>query len=99
MENSRTSSRLSTIALLLAIAVMWPQLAAAQKVADASEAAQTLLDGRDLEQSGGKLGRRHFQRTMLERILSLPIALADEDLEYLLEKLDLVSEFAELRSA
>ena len=52
MENSRTSSRLSTIALLLAIAVMWPQLAAAQKVADASEAAQTLLDGRDLEQSG-----------------------------------------------
>jgi len=53
MEYSRmTRSILNAIAILLTTTFLLPMSASAQQVADASEAAQTLLEGRDLEKSG-----------------------------------------------
>lgn len=45
---------------------------------------------RDLESTGGKISRRQYQSTMLERILSLPITFSDADTDYLFDKLDTV---------
>ena len=45
---------------------------------------------RDMEQKNGQLSRTRFQKTMLERILSLPLVFSDEDMEYLFDKLDAV---------
>ena len=53
MEKSRTTpSRSIALAILLAAAFLFPQFAAAQNVANASEAAETLLQGKDLEKNG-----------------------------------------------
>ncbi|RZV35309.1 MAG: DUF2336 domain-containing protein, partial [Acidimicrobiales bacterium] len=52
-----------------------------------------LLIHADLEIRSGQSTREKFQKTMLERILSLPIAFADDDLEYLFKQLDLVDEY------
>lgn len=46
---------------------------------------------RDMEQKGQILKKDKFQTLMLERILSLPITFRDEDVTYLLEKLDKVA--------
>ncbi|MEE9347984.1 MAG: DUF2336 domain-containing protein [Robiginitomaculum sp.] len=43
---------------------------------------------RDLEISGLDYDRPHFQRLMIERVLTLPIEFSDADGDYLLEKLD-----------
>lgn len=43
---------------------------------------------RDMELKGRQLSREKFQKAMLERILSLPMAFPDEDLDYLFDKLD-----------
>ena len=43
---------------------------------------------RDLELKGGLYNRAKFQKIMLERILSLPIIFTEDDMDYLLEKLD-----------
>ena len=46
---------------------------------------------RDLELKGGYQTKEKFQTLMLERVLSLPVNMSDEDADYLLEKLDAVS--------
>jgi uncharacterized protein (DUF2336 family) len=43
---------------------------------------------RDLELKGGRFSQEKFKKTMLERILSLPIMISETDTDYLLEKLD-----------
>jgi uncharacterized protein (DUF2336 family) len=45
---------------------------------------------RDMELKGSQLSRMKFQKTMLERVLSLPLAFSDEDMDYLFDKLDAV---------
>lgn len=45
---------------------------------------------RDLASAGGKISRKKYQSTMLERVLSLPITFSDEDTDYLFDKLDAV---------
>lgn len=54
---------------------------------------QHIIDGarviyRDLEMNGADYDRTYFQRVMIERVLSLPVNMSDEDMDYLLEKLD-----------
>ena len=43
---------------------------------------------RDMELKGGQLSKEKFQKTMLERVLSLPIQFSDKDTDYLMDKLD-----------
>jgi len=45
---------------------------------------------RDLESTSGKISRKKYQATMLERVLSLPITFTDEDTDYLFDKLDAI---------
>lgn len=50
----------------------------------------SLVIYKDLSSTGGKISRNKYQSKMLERVLSLPIAFSDEDLDYLFNKLDAV---------
>ena len=43
---------------------------------------------RDMEMKGAQMSRAKFHKTMLERILSLPLAFTDDDMQYLFDKLD-----------
>lgn len=49
---------------------------------------------KDLELKGGNYSKEKFQTLMLERVLSLPLALEDSDVDYLLEKLDCIHQKA-----
>ena len=50
----------------------------------------SLVIYRDMEANSGKINRKQYQSTMLERVLSLPITFSDSDIDYLFDKLDVV---------
>ena len=43
---------------------------------------------RDMEQKSAPVSQEKFRQTMLERVLSLPLELPDEDIDYFMDKLD-----------
>lgn len=74
-------------------------LAALTKRGDLSPKALPVLRGaiaifRDLERGGIDYDRAYFQQLMIQRVLSLPCSFTEDDGEYLLEKLDGLTDYS-----